>query len=143
MVRQPIQHGFTLIELMITVVVVSILAAIAYPSYQSYVLKSRRVDARNALLDLASRQERFYSVNNKYSLTASDLGYSNLPYDVPSSGSTSYYQLSIASTDSGKTWTATAAPQGTQTNDVCASFTLDDKGTRANTGTGQSRSDCW
>ncbi|MEG1202744.1 MAG: type IV pilin protein [Comamonas sp.] len=137
------QRGFTLVELMITVAVVGILAAIAYPSYQDYVRKSRRVDAKNTLLDLASRQERFFSVNNKYSLAAADLGYSALPYDVPSSGNSSYYQLSIASTDSGKTWTATATPTGAQAKDVCSSYTLSDKGTRANGGTGASRTDCW
>ncbi|HET9108841.1 MAG TPA: prepilin-type N-terminal cleavage/methylation domain-containing protein, partial [Steroidobacteraceae bacterium] len=44
--------GFTLIELMIAVVVVAILMAIAVPSYESYVEKSRRTDAKTALLDL-------------------------------------------------------------------------------------------
>ena len=72
--RYPHQIGFTLIELMITVAIIGILSAIAYPSYESYVRKSRRVDAKNALLDLASRQERYFSVNNKYSTTAADLG---------------------------------------------------------------------
>ena len=136
------QRGFTLMELMITVAVIGILSAIAYPAYQDYVRKSRRVDAKNALLDMASRQERFYSVNNKYALTAAELGYSALPYDIASGGGTTY-SLSVASTDGGKTWTATAAPTGAQAKDVCSSFTLTDQGTRANTSTGAGRSDCW
>lgn len=137
------QLGFTLIELMITVAIIGILASIAYPSYQESVRKSRRVDAKNALLDMASRQERFFSVNNKYSVTAGDLGYSALPYAVSSSGGSSYYQLSIATTDSGKTWTAAAKPTGAQASDLCSSFTLTDAGTRAVTGTAPSGSSCW
>ena len=58
--------GFTLIELMITVAVVGILAAIAYPSYQDSIRKSRRADAKSALLDAAHRQERFFTENNQY-----------------------------------------------------------------------------
>lgn len=143
MIRTHRVRGFTLIELMITVAVVGILSAIAYPSYQDYVRKSRRVDAKNALLDMASRQERFFSVNNKYSDTAAGLGYTALPYDVPSSGKGSAYQLSVASTDSGKTWTATAKAMGVQAKDVCSDFTLTNMGTRANTGTGANRTDCW
>lgn len=46
-------------ELMITVAIIAILARIAYPSYQQYILKSHRADAKTALLDLAARQERF------------------------------------------------------------------------------------
>ena len=141
--RYPHQIGFTLIELMITVAIIGILSAIAYPSYESYVRKSRRVDAKNALLDLASRQERYFSVNNKYSTTAADLGYSSFPYNVPSSGGGSLYQLSVASTDSGKTWTATAKALGAQAKDVCSDFTLTNAGTRANSGTGANRTDCW
>lgn len=135
-------RGFTLIELMITVAIVAILAAIAYPSYQEYVRKSRRVDAKNALLDVASRQERYYSVNNKYALLATELGYTGIwPYSVPSSGSNSYYQLSVTSTDGGKTWTATATPTGAQAADTaCKNFTIDDKGARGVSGTA---TNCW
>jgi type IV pilus assembly protein PilE len=56
--------GFTLVELMIVVVVASILVAIAVPSYQYEVQKARRTDARNAILDIAAREERFLSVAN-------------------------------------------------------------------------------
>ncbi len=62
--------GFTLIELMVTLVVASILLAIAVPSYQAQVRKSRRTEARNAVMDLAAREERYFSVNNDYSASA-------------------------------------------------------------------------
>ena len=59
------QHsrGMTLIELMIVVVIVSILASIAVPSYIQQVRKSRRVQAKTALLDLAGREERYFSTS--------------------------------------------------------------------------------
>ncbi|MFI3186333.1 MAG: prepilin-type N-terminal cleavage/methylation domain-containing protein, partial [Methylococcaceae bacterium] len=55
------QAGFTLIELMVTVAIVGILAAIAYPSYQDSVRKSRRADASGALLGLANAMERHFT----------------------------------------------------------------------------------
>ena len=61
-------HGFTLIELMITVAVVAILSAIAYPSYQEYVLRSRRVEAQSLLGEAAARQERWRAQNGGYKL---------------------------------------------------------------------------
>ncbi|MEK7816154.1 MAG: type IV pilin protein [Pseudomonadota bacterium] len=65
-------HGFTLIELMITVVIIGILAAIAYPSYQNYTRQTRRSDAQIALTQAANQQERFFTECNSYapSITA-------------------------------------------------------------------------
>jgi type IV pilus assembly protein PilE len=60
------QRGFTLIELMITVAVIGILSAIALPSYQSYVERSRRADGRAALLRAAQWMERAASVRGQY-----------------------------------------------------------------------------
>lgn len=68
--------GFTLIELVVTVAIVAILAAIAIPSYTSYVRQGRRVDAKNALLDMAALEERYFTVNNAYTTSAANLGYS-------------------------------------------------------------------
>ena len=71
-------RGLTLIELMIVVVIISILAAIAVPSYTAYVRRSHRVEAKTALLDLAGREERYFSTSQtgaNYSQTAADLGY--------------------------------------------------------------------
>jgi len=74
-VKQRRVAGFTLIELMVTLVVAAILISIAVPSYQSQVRKSRRTEARNAVMDLAAREERYYSVNNAYTNVALELGY--------------------------------------------------------------------
>src|ERR1700744_2113514 len=67
--------GFTLIELMITIVIASILLSVAIPSYQNQVRKSRRTEAKNAVLDLAAREERYLSIYNLYSQQPGDLGY--------------------------------------------------------------------
>jgi type IV pilus assembly protein PilE len=71
--------GFTLIELIIAMVIAAVLAAIAIPAYSNYVRKARRADAKSALLDLASLEERYYSTQNAYSATATDLGYAAWP----------------------------------------------------------------
>ena len=84
--------GFSLIELMMVVVIVGILAAVALPTYQDYVIKARRADAFDGLMNLQSMQERYRASNSRYASTLSAVGYS---------GSTSYegyYTLSIRST---------------------------------------------
>ena len=64
--RRPPRRGFTLIELMITVAIVGILAAIAYPSYQDSVRKGKRAEGRTALIDFLQQQERYLSQTGSY-----------------------------------------------------------------------------
>ena len=71
----PRTGGFTLVELSVTMVIAAILAAIAIPAYSNYVRKAHRTEAKSVLLDLASLEERFYTANNNYTETASQLGY--------------------------------------------------------------------
>ena len=130
-------HGFTLIELMIAVAIVGILVSVALPSYNRYVLRSHRVDAINGLLDAASRQARYYTMNNSYTNAMNALGYpvdSAGNYQVPSS-TTTYYNVTVQSkTDATSTTPATftvqAVPSGTQASDACGTFTLTDLGVR-------------
>jgi type IV pilus assembly protein PilE len=145
---QPLQGsrravgGFTLIEVMVVVAIVAILAAIAYPSYLRQIQKSRRTDAKTALLDLATREERFFTMNNAYAGTAANLGYGGtFPIDVLSSG-TAFYQLKVSAA-SAAGFTATATPVGTQAGDtLCGTYTIDQLGTQTNSGTG-TPADCW
>ncbi|MEG0556859.1 MAG: type IV pilin protein [Comamonas sp.] len=66
MKKQTLQHGFTLIELMIVVAVIGVLAAIAYPAYTDSILKGRRAQARAALAELLQQQERYMTQRNCY-----------------------------------------------------------------------------
>ena len=59
--------GFTLMELMITLAIVGLLAAIALPSYSSYIAKARRADARTQLVQVAQFMQRFYAANDSFS----------------------------------------------------------------------------
>lgn len=133
------RHGFTLIELMIAVAIVGILAAIAYPSYVSQVQKSQRTSAKNALLDLASREAKYYSTNNAYTNSMTNLGYASAgPIPLPDVMSKFYY-LSVATSGTGTTgFIATAAPAGNQSTDSCGSFTIDYLGIK-----GAGTTQCW
>ena len=142
--RTPRARGFTLIELMVTVVIVSILASIAIPAYTAQVRRSRRTEARTALLDLAGREERFLATNNRYSSTAAELGYPALgPGVAVASG---YYSLDVAASPGGTltgsattapTFTATATPvvgQGQDKDSDCqGGFTLTSTGLQGST----------
>ncbi len=134
------QRGFTLIELMITVAIVAILAAIAYPSYQQFVLRSNRTVARAALMDLAQKEERYYIRNRQYG-TLSALGYAADTVGVDSGGrivaaGAGLYDVQVtAATATNYALKATAT--GNQTKDTaCPSLTLDQAGTQAPTA-------CW
>ena len=144
--------GFTLIELMVVVVAMTILATIAIPAYQSQIRKSRRTEARTALLDLANREERYFSVNNSYTTSQQALGYgtSTSAFSAVSVGS-GYYTVTITVTTADPTqsppvqagYSIVATAVGTQASDTsCATFTVDQTGTQSSTPSG-STSTCW
>ena len=123
------RRGFTLIELMIVVAVIGILAAIAYPSYQDYIRKARRIDAQSVMLDIQLLQEK-YRVNNPSYATWQNLKDSSyIPTSPPSNSPWIYYTFD-PSPDSpkpalGYTITATAKSGTSQASDTgCVSMTL-------------------
>jgi len=143
--RHPVQLGFTLVELMIVVAIIAILAAIAYPSYIRYVERSRRADAKTALLDLAVRQERYFSTHNTYSSSAVDLGYgtgSTFPINVNISGGRINYTLNFSGSVTQGAFTATATPTGPQTSDGCATYVINQLGVQSNQ-SNTVTSGCW
>jgi type IV pilus assembly protein PilE len=131
--------GITLIELMIVVMVIGVLGMIAVPSYRQYVMRSQRTEAKNALLQLQTNQERFYLANRTYSGDPDALGF---PGDLTERGT---YTLSIAGADANG-YTATATPRAgadiNMTGDAqCTTFSLTAQGLR--TATGTDPGNCW
>ena len=117
--------GFTLIEVMITVVIVAILAAIAVPSYSRYVMRAKRSAAQAQMMDIANRQQQFLMANRSYAdkdtLVAS--GYT-LPADVAAN-----YGYTITVTSTGVPgFVLTFTPTGTQATD--GTLTLDNQGVK-------------
>lgn len=141
--RKPL-YGFTLIELVVVVAIVGILAAIAYPAYTTHVQKSRRAAAKSELMDLAARQEKYYAMNNRYTSTLSQLGYtaSSSQFNVDEGSNVAYYRVDVSATAASGTtaagFTAAATPIGPQVGDSCGRLSLDSTGQQAASGTS-----CW
>jgi type IV pilus assembly protein PilE len=150
--------GFTLIELMITVAIVGILATVAATSYSSQMIKSRRTDARNALLDLAGREEKLFSTTNQYSPSPAALGYGTAasfpapPSGIPvGSSGTNYYNVSVVEPDTlyqgglANSYVIVATPiAGTQQagDSLCTSLIVNQLGQQTSTGTATAAT-CW
>lgn len=143
------EAGFTLIELMAAIVIGALLMAIAVPSYTSQVRKSRRTDAKSALMDMATREERYLSLNNAYTNASANLGYG--PGGFPQTVGSGYYTISVApptaaSAGVAAAFTATATPIGAQTKDTqCQSFSIDSTGKQLATDSGgnDTTTTCW
>lgn len=140
--------GFTLIEVMIVVAVIGILAAIAYPSYQESVQKSRRSDAKAALLSLQQAQEKYRANCIQYADAIDDDTYGCAVGDYTLIGSTTspnaYYNLTITNV-TASTYTVTATHTGVQTADTkCKTLSIDQAGVKSSTDTSNAAStDCW
>ncbi len=98
--------GFSLIELMIVIVIVAILATVAYPSFNSYLLKSKRIEAIQNLYSMQLKQEDW---------RISHPGYTSSAADLISPTSNAYY--SYGASLSGGSYTVTATAKGSQLND--------------------------
>jgi type IV pilus assembly protein PilE len=119
------QHGVTLIELMIVIVVVAILAGVAVPTYRNYLLRTNRTEATMALLRVQTAQEKFYLQNNRY---ADDDELEDAPPNglgVPARTPNGYYTIVIDQyAEDGTTYRAVATAAAGQTKDVAACQTL-------------------
>ncbi|MGJ7519263.1 type IV pilin protein [Variovorax sp. LT1P1] len=138
------ERGFTLIELMIVVAVIAVLSAIAYPSYQEYVMRSRRAEAQSLLNEAAARQERWRAQNGSYITPGgaeTDITKLKLPNGTQSEHG--YYTLEVANDASGYLLTARRA--GSQAADgKCGNFTLNAAGKKDMVaGTPGTVEQCW
>ncbi|MBC7498971.1 MAG: prepilin-type N-terminal cleavage/methylation domain-containing protein [Herminiimonas sp.] len=147
--------GFTLIELVITVAIIGILAAIALPSYEYAVRKARRTEARTALTQLMQSEERYLSVRNRYiafdlaSITAApaDSDLKRFKWWSSDSPANSHYEISAAACGSGidacVVLTARQASANVQyfSDAECGDYTLSSDGKRGNSLT--PATGCW
>ena len=148
MVSKRSQAGVTMMELLIVVTIVSIIAAIAYPSYTQFVVKSKRAAGSSTMLQIADRQQQYFMDNKQYATKLSSLGYSSESIMINDEGALvdtgdSRVTYSIALDDATTTsYTLVATPQkGQADNDTgCGSLTLTNAGAKGQTGTGNN---CW
>ena len=128
-------RGFTLLELMIVVVIIGIIAAVAYPNYQDYTRSARRTDGKAALTAIAAQQERYFSDNNTYATNLTALGYPAATATSPEG----YYVVTATAGATGiaSSFSLSAAAQGAQASDTdCTPMVLTSAGAR-------SPASCW
>ena len=145
MTQRNAQRGFTLMELMITVAVVGILAAIAYPSFTEQIARSRRAEAQTVLLAGQQWMERFYSENYSYRQTSDPTNpvavtdpsqfpsrFSTSPPTTASTAGSALYAITVsAPTRDSYTITATRKPGTSMAADRCGNMTVDHLGRRS------------
>lgn len=129
------KKGFTLIELMIVVLVIAVLAAIAYPSYQQHVVKSRRAAAQACMQEVAQFMERYYTTNLKYTGAA-------VPAMQCRTDLARFYTIGLQGAATAKAFTVQATPTSAQNDPKCGTLSANQVGTTGASGT-SGAAGCW
>lgn len=132
--RAHITAGFSLLELLIALAVLAILSAVAWPSYQDTVHKSRRADARAALLEAAQLLERCHTVHQRYN---------HADCVIPAGSPEGFYRITEPVARSAHAYRLRATPIGAQASDAqaCGYLELDQTGQRS--ASGHAAAHCW
>jgi type IV pilus assembly protein PilE len=137
-----IAKGFTLVEVVIVVLIISVLAAIAYPAYQDSVVKARRAAARSCLLESESFMQRFYTTNLRYDQSLAGVAVA-LPACAAGADVTNHYTVALTAV-AVRAYTLTATPRGLQLakDTQCGTLSIDNLGNKTKAGT-ESLDYCW
>lgn len=121
------QGGFTLVELMVTVVVIALLAMVALPAYNDSVRKGRRSDAKAALTKIAARQEQYFMDNKEYTTDMEALGFELITGTTEAYSTDDFYRLRVSS---ASTIAFKAEAQPVKEDPECQQMTIDQNGTQ-------------
>ena len=142
------QAGFSLIELMVVVAIVAIIFAVAFPSYERYIVRAKRAVGQNVLMQVADRQQQFFMDNKRFAADLTNLGFTASPFIVDDDGASTVagdadavYSVALSNV-TATTWTATATPlNGQLSRDTsCANLTMNQAGAKGKSGAGDN---CW
>ena len=123
--------------MLIVIAIIAILAAIAIPSYDRYVQRTRRADGHEIMMRIAAAQERFYTNRNTYTEDiATDLG-------IPATSERQYYTVVSVVAADGQSYLLTATPQAPQDVDSCHELTINNTGFKSAPNDTAANGKCW
>ena len=135
------ERGFSLIELMIAVVIIGILAAIAYPNYMEYLARGKRAEAKAALMDGAQRLERYFAVQGTYLDAANNLA-AVFP-TVVGDGGLQYYNIAVSGNPTATSFVLRATRANSMQADECGDFQINHAGARTLANNTRTVEQCW
>jgi type IV pilus assembly protein PilE len=134
------QHGFTLIELIVVMVIIAILAAVAIPNYTEYVQRGRRQEAKAVLLQIAQWQERLRTQTNSYATATLDLPPTFRTVNINGAAA---YNITVDAGATANLYGLTATRAGVMAADPCGDFTLSSLNVRGLTNNTRTVNECW